>query len=362
MWPFSNWNFKKGVHPKDETRAAGSGFTAEIMSARESYIAGRRGIAELSSTAQSCISLWEGGLGLADVEGADLLDKRSLTLAARSLALRGEALFLIRETGLVPCSDWDLRTRDGKPTAYRVSVSEAGGGRTETALAAEVLHFRIGCDPVAPWYGSAPLKRSQLTAGLLNAVETALAEVYEIAPLGSQVLPFPESPQTDMEQIARGFRGAHGKVLVRESVNVAAAGGPAPVQDWKPHDLSPDLSKSMTRETLAAARDGINMAFGILPGLTAPATTGPMVREAQRHLAQWVLQPIAAMIAEEASDKLQQAVNLDCMRPLQAFDAGGRARAAAQIVQTLALAKEAGVDPAQALKLVDWGDERGGAA
>lgn len=337
-----------------ETRSSGSGYTAAIMAAREAYVSGASGLAELTSTAQAAVTLWEGGLGLADVEGTDMLDRRSLTLAARSLALRGEALFLIRETGLVPCSDWDLRTRDGKPTAYRVSVSEAGGGRSETALAAEVLHFRIGCDVAAPYYGTAPLKRSQLTAGLLNAVETALAEVYETAPLASMIVPFPEAPQTDLEQMARGFRGNRGKVLIRESVNVAAAGGPAPVQDWKPHDLSPDLSKSMTRETLAAARDGINMAFGILPGLTAPATTGPLVREAQRHLAQWVLQPIATMIAEEASEKFGLAVKLDVMRPLQAFDAGGRARALGAVVQTLALAKEAGVDPSEALRLVDW--------
>jgi len=155
--------------------------------------------------------------------------------------------------------------------------------------------------------------------------------------------------------MARGFRGNRGKVLIRESVNVAAAGGPVPMQDWKPRDLSPDLSKSMTRETLAAARDAINMAFGVLPGLTAPATTGPMVREAQRHLAQWVLMPMAVMIAEECTDKLGSAVALDVMRPLQAFDAGGRARALGAIVQTLALAKEAGVDPSEALRLVDWG-------
>ena len=30
--------------PKVETRAAASGFTAEIMAARESYISGRRGV------------------------------------------------------------------------------------------------------------------------------------------------------------------------------------------------------------------------------------------------------------------------------------------------------------------------------
>lgn len=346
MWPFK----KKAA---EETRSSGSGFTAEIMAAREAYVSGQRGIAELTATAQGAVTLWEGGLSIADVEGTDLLNRRNLALAGRSLALRGEALFLIRDR-LVPCSDWDLRTRNGFPTAYRVSVSEAGGGRSETALAGEVLHFRIGSDVAAPYYGTAPLKRAQLTAGLLNAVETALAEVFDNAPLASQIVPYPEAPQTDLEKIARGFRGNRGKVLIRESVTVAAAGGPAPAQDWKPHDLSPDLSKAMTRETLAAARDGIHMAFGILPGLTAPAATGPMVREAQRHLAQWVLQPIAEMMAEECAEKLGAAVRLDVMRPLQAFDAGGRARAAAGIIQALALAKEAGVDPETAMRLVDW--------
>ncbi|WIY26956.1 phage portal protein [Parasedimentitalea psychrophila] len=349
MWPFK----KKQL--ETETRSAGSGFTAEIIAAREAYISGRQGIGELTATVQSCVSLWEGGLSLADVTGTDLLDRRNLALTARSLALRGEALFLVRDSGLVPCSDWDLRTRDSRPTAYRVSISEAGGGRTETALAAEVLHFRIGADVSAPYYGTAPLKRAQLTAGLLQVVETALAEVFENAPLGSSVVPFPEAPETDLTALARGFRGYRGRVQVRESVNVAAAGGPAPMQDWKPHDLSPDLSKSMTKESLSAARDAIHMVFGILPGLASSATTGPMVREAQRHLAQWTLQSIAAVMAEECTDKLGAEITLDVMRPLQAFDAGGRARALSAVVQTLALAKETGVDPAQALELVDWG-------
>lgn len=355
MWPFK----RKSVIVTDltETRSSGSGFTAEIMAARESYISGRQGIGELTATVQSCVSLWSGGLSLSDVDGTDLLTRRVLALCGRSLALRGEALFLIRESGLVPCSDWDLRTRDGVPTAYRVSVSEAGGGTTETALAAEVLHFRIGCDPVAPWLGTAPLKRAQLTAGLLQAVETALSEIFDTAPMGSSVVPFPEAPETDMGALARGFRGFRGKVLVRESVNVTAAGGPGPVQDLKPNDLTPDLSKAMTRETLAAARDGINMAFGVLPAWTNPATTGPAVRECQRQIAQWTLQPLAAMIAEECADKLGSPVSLDVMRPLQAFDAGGRARAFGGMVQALAMAKEAGIDGQtveDALKFIDW--------
>lgn len=344
---------------KTEKRAAGSGFTAEVMAARESYISGRRGLAELTATAQSCISMWEGGLTLADVTGTDLLTPQVLALTARSAALRGEAVFLIRDR-LVPCADWDVRTRDGEPAAYRLSVSEAGGGRTETALAGEVLHLRIAADPVAPWLGTAPLRRASLTAGLLHAVESALGEVFENAPLGSAIVPFPESPETDKDALGRGFRGRRGSVLLRESVNVSAAGGPVPQTDWKPATVSPDLERAMTAETLAAAREAICGAFGVLPGLMNAAATGPAIRECQRHLASWTLQPIARQLADEATAKLGSAVTIDTLRPLSAYDAGGRARAMSTIVGALAEAKEAGIDPAAvtgALRLVGWEDE-----
>ena len=44
-----------------ETRSSGGGYTAQVMQAREAAISGRRGLAELTSTVQSCVSLWEGG-------------------------------------------------------------------------------------------------------------------------------------------------------------------------------------------------------------------------------------------------------------------------------------------------------------
>ncbi len=225
--------------------------------------------------------------------------RHALAVIGRSLPLRGEAVFLIHDNALIPCSDWDLRTRDGIPTAYRVSISEAGGGRTETALAGEVLHIRIGCDPAAPYYGTAPLKRASLTASFLNAVESALADVFENVPLGSQVVHLPESNSGDMTEMRETFRGRRGSVMIVEGVAHAVAGRMHLNAGKAPDNLSPDLSKSMTKESLVAARDAINMAFGVLPSLANPSTTGPMVREAQRHLAQWVLQPIAAQIAEK---------------------------------------------------------------
>ena len=66
---------------------------------------------------------------------------------------------------------------------------------------------------------------------------------------------------------------------------------------------------------------------------------------------------IAALIGEEATDKLGGPVALDVMRPLQAYDAGGRARALSGIVAALAEAKAAGIDPGRALELVALADD-----
>ena len=340
--------------PAAETRSSGAGYTAQIIAARQQWIAGTSDLAELTATVQACVTLWESGLAMADVVGTDLLTRHHLGMTGRALALRGEALFLISDGALVPALDWEVTTRNGQPRAYRMSIPETGGGRSVTALAPEVIHLRIGSDPTAPWAGSAPLRRASITAGLLHVLETALREVYTTAPLGSQVLPLPDGMHEDMEALRAQFRGRRGATLVVEGVAQATAAGMNPQLGQRREELSPDLQKAMTRESLEQARQAILWAFGVLPAMTSPSATGPVIREGQRHLAQWQLQPIAELIAEECSAKLGGAVQIDLMRPLQAFDTGGKARALAAIIRALAEAKEQGIDPAPALNLVDW--------
>lgn len=349
--------FKSWFRPT-ETRASGSGYTAQVIAAREGYISGRRGVAELTSTVQACVSLWEGGFAMADVTGTDLLPPATMAMIARAAALNGDVVFLITDLGLVPATDWDLTTRDGRPRAYRLSIPEAGGGRTVTALAAEVLHLRIGSDPLTPWAGTSPLKRASLTGAMLHAVESALAETFENAPLGSLIAHLPDTGADDMATMRANFRGRRGSTLVIEGVAQATAAGMNPNLGQKPDQLSPDLSKSMTAETLTAARTGILAAYGVLPSLLNPNATGPVVREAQRHLAGWVLQPLAQLLAAEAAAKLGSEVAIDVGRPLQAFDAGGRARALSQIIQAMGQAKELGLSPSEidaAFKSVNFG-------
>lgn len=342
--------------PVSETRAVAMGYTSDLIAARHEWLSGTSNVAELSAAVQSCVSLWESGFTLADVTGTDLLDRRTLAMMARSLALRGEAMFLIRDR-LLPCTDWDVKTRFAEPVAYRVSLSEIGGGTSQTVLAGEVLHVRIGSSPAAPWAGTAPLHRASLSAELLQQVETALRDVWRDAPVGSQIVPLPDSSAEDMAGLRRSFRGARGQTLVIEGVAQATAAGMNPQLGQRPEQLSPDLQRALATETLEAARGAILMAYGVLPALVNPATTGPVVREAQRHLAQLVLQPLALIVAEEATAKLGAEVKIDLVRPMQAYDHGGKARAFGAMLQAYATAKEAGLDGAalqDAMTFIDW--------
>ena len=90
------------------------------------------------------------------------------------------------------------------------------------------------------------------------------------------------------------------------------------------------------------------MCFGVLPAMLSRAATGPVVREGQRHLATWMLAHIAGLIAEEASAKLGAAVSaLDVLEPLQAYDAGGRARAFKGVIDAMAAARAGGLGQAE---------------
>lgn len=351
---------ENAISRSHETRAVVTGYTADLIAARHEWFSGSGNVAELTSTVQSCVSLWEGGFATADVDGTDLLDRRTLAMMARSLALRGEAVFLIRDR-LVPVTDWDISTRHGEPRAYRCQISEIGGGAAETALAGEVLHFRIGSSPVTPWAGSSPLRRASLSGELLAAVECALRDVYRDAPIGSVIVPLPDSSSEDMAEMRKALIGRRGAAVVIEGTAQATAAGMNPQLEKRVEQIGPDLQRAMTRETLQAARDGILMAYGVLPAWMNAATTGPAIRECQRQLATWTLQPLAEIVAEEATLKLGQAVKIDVHRALQSFDAGGSARALAGIMQALATAKEAGLSDAAvaaAFGALDWSEAR----
>ena len=143
--------------------------------------------------------------------------------------------------------------------------------------------------------------------------------------------------------------GRRGSTLVIEGVAQATAAGTNPQLGQKRDDLTPDLGKAQVVQALGTAQGAISQAFGVFPALHNDAVTGPVIREAQRHFAQSTLEPIAKLISEEASAKLGGAVQIDVVRHMQAYDAGGKARAFSAMIK----AQAAGIDPGQVLHMLD---------
>ena len=334
--------------PKPEQRSvdASGSYTMLAMMARAEAITDAG--ADLSGVVAGCVNLWANGLSMATTE-SELLTPEVLASMGRQLATEGNSVWYIGPQGLVPVSDYDLTTTDARPRAYRLSVPEIHGGASITALAGEVLHIRIGADARSPWQGIAPLRRAQISAGLLNATEVALAEVFRDAPIGSKVLGMPEASAGANSKLAHSFKGKHGRVLVRDSSTVYAGSQGAP-DDWRPADLTPNLRDSMALESLKSAREAVLHVYGVLPALMNDQSAGPVIREAQRHLATWTLAPMAKLIAHEVKAKTGEAVALDVFTGLGAYDAGGAARAMATIIDALATAKAGGVSPAEVLQ------------
>lgn len=330
---------------KPETRSApgDSSYTMLAMLARAEAITDAG--ADLSGVVAGCASLWANGLSMAETE-SDLLTPEVLASMGRQLAAEGNSVWLITPQGLVPVSDYSLTTLDSRPRAYRVTIPGILGGEQQMALAGEIIHIRIGADVRAPWQGVAPLRRAQISAGLLNATEVALAETFRDAPIGSKMLAMPEASETAVSQLANSIRGKRGRILVRQSSTVYAGSQAAP-DDWRPADLTPNLRDSMAVESLRTARDAVLHAYGVLPALMNDQAAGPVIREAQRHLATWTLQPIAKLIAHEVKAKTGDVIRLDVPAGLHAFDVGGAARAMSTIISALAEAKTAEIPPDQ---------------
>jgi hypothetical protein len=357
LWP---WGKKSGSEPI-QTRSAASGFTRDYLIDRYAFISGRAGLAEMTAVVQGAIGYWERGFSSADVTGTTLLTREILAMIGRSLALRGESVWWISDLGLIPCSNWALSTQYGQPVAYALVIPEIGGGQAPIyKLAEEVCHFKIGVDQTMPWMGRSPLRQSAITTQIIESLETALGEVFRDVPLGSSIVPFPESKEVDLQKIGEQFRSRRGNLFLRESVQVAAGGGVAPQSDWSPNSLSPDLSKSVTTDTLENAQHAILQAYGVVPALYERRTTGPLLREASRFLFQYTLQPICLLIAEECSAKLASEVAIDCVTPAKAYDESGRARSLATTLTALADAKTAGLSPGDlktALDLVHFEEQ-----
>ena len=287
---------------------------------------------EATGIAQSCVNLWEAAFRAADIRsGSPLVDRPFLSHAARSLALRGEILYAIRDDVLAPITSFDLVTRGGRPIAFRGQVVEAQASAPyETLLAGEAIHALINPRIDTPWLGQSPLRAAKISAQLVTRIEKSLFNVWS-GPVGAGIVPHP-ADVPNLNELTRATNPSleprQGGTLFVRAARVLGGNQSAPIRDWEKHSLSPNIDgMGNTVQQHETISDSIRGAFGIPPGIFGRSTPGNSIREALRHLSFATLAPLARMLSDELSDKLGTSVTIDVTGALGTADFVARARA-----------------------------------
>ena len=289
----------------------------------------------------------------ADVAGPDQyaagLGPSTLSMIGRSLIRQGEILFAIEimdgRVMLIPASSWDV-TGSFAPSSWSYRLTLGGPSRLETRepVAADgMIHIRLQSDPEEPWRGVAPLASAAI-AGRLSA-ETMQALADEASGPRGMLLPTPvDGNDPTIATLKSDIRALRGKLALVESTSSGWAADGAqqrPRGDWESRRLGAAPPAPLIQQADLASRE-VYAACGIPLGVVLDVE-GTGQRESFRRLLHSTIMPMAKIVEQELTEKLETPISLSFDR-LFAADLSGRARAFQSLVN-------GGMDVAKAASL-----------
>ena len=340
MWPFTK-------SEKIETRQASS-FTDAITSAIISQASGNLNANPLSIAAlEMAAGAYARAFAGATVEGSDRV-KQAVTsglmgLMGRDLIRRGESILLIlTDTGeleLVPAGSWNITGHGLEDDwEYQVYIYSPSGSMVRVVSASSVIHCKYSYDPGRPWLGLSPLAWATSTGLLAANLEERLSQ--ETGTATGYVLPMPvdSAPKTDetgpLDGLRKDLPNLKGKIALVETTAAGLGEGrqAAPMQDWQSKRIGADPP-----EVLAVLRSDVGMAVlgacGVNPALFDATGSSQGQREAYRQFINASVMPLAKMVSEELSKKLETEVSLN-FTELQAHDMAARAGSFKKLVES----------------------------
>ena len=288
------------------------------------------------------------------------LTSGTLGLIARDLIRRGESIHLIlTDSGmleLISCGSWDVRGGWSEESwEYRVDLFGPSGNVTRLVPASSVIHCRYSYDPARPWHGLAPLGWATSSGNLAANLEDRLSQESG-GPVG-YLLPVPtdSSPKDDgtgpLDMLRKDINALKGQNVLTETTAAAWGEGKqnAPMNDWKPNRVGANPP-----EVLAVLRSDMGRAVlgacGVPVGLFESQGSSQGAREAWRQFIYGSVQPLAKMVSEELSKKLETEVSLN-FTELQAHDLAARAGSFKKMVESgIAVDRAAGLSGLLALE------------
>ena len=246
-----------------------------------------------------------------------------------ALTLRGECVFLLDVRGdrlvAIPTASHDVF---GVTTwRYSVDVGGPSGNYTRHVPAGSVLHFRINTDSLQPWRGNSPLDLGKESSMVAAAVERMFKR--EASANHGYVIPAPidgmdDNDLTDLRADLRTLQGRSTLVPGMQRGWSDSGVGPG-TANWRSVRFGFDPTESQVRLRDQSAME-ILASMGVPPELFSRDADGTGRREAWRQFLHGSVQPVADIIAEELTEKLETQVSINFDR-LFASDVQGRARA-----------------------------------
>ena len=257
---------------------------------------------------------------------------------------------------MIPCGSWDVRgdwTEDS--WEYRVDLFGPSGNITRLVPSSSVLHCKYSYDPATAWRGQSPLSWATSSGNLAANLENRL-EQESGGPVG-YLLPMPtdSSPKEDetgpLDMLRKDISGLRGQNVLLETTAAAWGEGKqnAPLNDWKPQRVGANPP-----EVLAVLRSDMGRAVlgacGVPVGLFESQGSSQGAREAWRQFVYGSVQPLAKVVTEELSKKLETEVTLN-FSELQAHDQAARSSSFKKLVESgMSLERAAGLSGLLALE------------
>ena len=271
------------------------------------------------------------------------LTPSTLSLMARNMIRYGEDVHAIEvmsgELSLIPCGSWTVTGGISEDEwVYNIHIYGPSGNLSSFVVSSSVVHTRYSVDSSRPWNGISPLGWCSSTGRLASNLETKLGDEMS-GPVG-YVLPIPiDSAKKDddsgpLDALRADIKNLRGQTVMIESVNNGWSEGKsgAPQKDWVSERIGPrppDVLATLRSD----AGQSILAACGCPPGLFTTDGSAQGSREAWRRFIFGSVEPLARLVEEELTRKLESPVSLS-FSGLFAADIFQRANAFSKMVQS----------------------------
>ena len=315
-----------------ETRATYSdALIASILSAAQGNLTAK---AQQTAAVEFGVGLLERCFAMAEIEPESLsrtaITPLMLSRMVRQLMLTGNSVSAIDtqsgELLILPAANYDIQGGVRESSwRYRVELSGPSRLTSKRLPSRGVVHIRMGSSVQEPWRGCSPLINAGLSAAMLGRLERRMAQ--EVNARVGHLLTVPDgTSEEQVKALSRDLAVLEGGIALAETESGGHGQGmrAAPQTDWQLRRFGAQVP-----EANVALRSDVAMDVISAMGIPAPlyhGTDGVSAREAYRLLLVSTLMPIAELITDELTRKLETTVKIG-FRRLQAADIQSRARA-----------------------------------